>query len=363
MARKASIDEKYMGDEPTISRDSSRIDLIHAYNWYNYFYDVDDAKKFVISYLKSKKANKSVMARIDQIESIQLRSIGWNCRILINGGTLPDDIKQQFSDKLQTLINNVNPKKSKLDNEDRVVTTVQERIQNRANELIGDLEEQIDIFIRNGKNDDFKTSVWFRDNIIKAPVAKKIVDYYKPLYDQVFDALQGKDEQLVEYYRKWKKTTLKKYLEFIKEIISAASVNIEATKVTRKPRKKKVKPATVLVSKLKYQKEHKEYNIKSVEPKEIIGSQQVWLFNTKYRALTVLNALSATGFTVKGTTILGVDDKNSQTKTLRKPEVTLPTVLSASKPALRKLLTTIKGKEKPGKGRLNSDTIILRAIK
>lgn len=363
MARMASIDERYMGDEPTISRTSSRSDLIRAYNWYNYFHDVDAAKGFVISYLKSKKVNKNVLARLDQIEPGQLRSIGWNCRILINGGTLPDDIKEQFADKLQTLINTAKPKKAKVENEDRPVLTVQDRIQNRVNDLIGDLEEQIDIFITTGKNDDFKASAWFRDNMIKAPIAKKIVEYYKPLYDQVFDAVQGKDEDLAEYYHNWKKAKLKKYLEFIKDIISAASVNIEATKVTRKPRKKKIKPATVLVSKLKYQQENKEYNVKSVEPKEIVGSQQVWLFNTKYRTLTMLNALSATGFTVKGTTILGMDDKNSQTKRLRKPEVTLPTVLSASKPALRKLLATIKGKDRPGKGRLNSDTIILRTIK
>jgi hypothetical protein len=363
MARASSIDERYMGNEPTISRTSSRSDIIRAYNWYNYFHDVDAAKGFVISYIKSKKVNKSVLARLDQIEPIQLRSIGWNCRILMNGGTLPDDIKQQFVDKLQSLVDTVKPKKAKVIDEEHITLSIQDRIQNRVNDLIGDLEEQIDIFIVNGKNDDFKASAWFRDNMVKAPIAKKIVEYYKPLYDQVFDAIQGKNDDLDEYYRNWKKTKLKKYLEFIKNIISAASVNIEATKITRKPRKKKVKPAAVLVSKLKYQQEDKEYGIKSVEPKDIVGSQQVWLFNTKYRTLTMLNALSATGFTVKGTTILGMDDKNSQAKTLRKPETTLPTILSASKPALRKLLNTIKGKEKSGKGRINSDTIILRTIK
>ena len=86
------IDERYMGDEPTISSESSRSDIIRAYNWYNYFYNVDDAKGFTISYLKNKKANKTIINRVNQINALDLANIGWNCRILMNGGNLPDEI-------------------------------------------------------------------------------------------------------------------------------------------------------------------------------------------------------------------------------------------------------------------------------
>lgn len=362
MARMSPIDERYMGDEPTISSKSTCSDIIHAYNWYNYFYDVDAAKGFVLSYLKSKKANKAIIDRVSQIDAFNLANIGWNCRILMNGGTLPDEVKESFTNKLQTLINKTQPEKKVVIEEVKTGISIQEKIANKTNELIGDLECQIDLFIENGKN-DFDVKAWFRDNAIKAPIAKKIVDYYKPLYDEVYDAHQGKDDQLNEYYHNWKKSELKKYMEFIKSIISAASVNVEIAKVTRKPRKKKVKPASQMVNKVSYKQEDKEYNVKSIDPKDIIGSQQLWTFNTKYRTLSVFNAMSATGLSVKGTTIRGFDEKTSLTKKLRKPDQYISSVTSGGKITLRKLMESIKGKDKTAKGRLNSDTVILRAIK
>ena len=201
MARITPFEQRMMGDEPTISSTSSRIDIIHAYNWYNYFYNVEDAKGFVISYLKSKKANKTIIDRVNLISPNNLLSIGWNCRILMNGGNLPDEIKEIFTNKLQTLINTSKPKKVVLE-EVKSGISIQEKIANKTHELIGDLECQIDIFIENGKN-DFDAKTWFRVNDIKAPIAKKIIDYYKSLYDEVYDAIQGKDEQLNEYEWRW----------------------------------------------------------------------------------------------------------------------------------------------------------------
>jgi len=361
MARMTLIDERYMGDEPTISSKSSNSDLIRAYNWYNYFYDVDAAKAFVVAYLKDKKVNKKVLAQINIVDPVKLMNVGWNCRIIMNGGTLPDNIKEQFVNRLQNLIDSAKPKVSAVETV-KPFLSVQEKVNNKVEQLIADLEDQIDIFILNGKN-DFDAASWFRNNAIKTPIAKKIVDYYKPLYDEVYDAVEDRNENAVQYYKKWKKAKLKKYLEFIKSIISAASVNMEANKITRKPRKKKEKPASALVSKLKYKSEDTEFNIKSVEPKSIIGTQQMWVFNTKYRTLSVLNAMSATGLSVKGTTIVGFDDKSSVVKKLRKPEDVLPFILNGGKAAIKKTMENIKCKAKSANGRLNSDTIILRTIK
>lgn len=362
MARLTSIDERFVGDEPTISRTSSRIDLIYAYNWYNYFYDVDAAKGFVVSYLKSKKANKAVLARVNQINANKLMNIGWNCRILLNGGNLPDDIKESFSNRLQELINAVKPAKATAEVSVKPVISVQERTANRTQDLIADLEDQIDIFITEGKN-DFDPSAWFRNNSIKPQIAKKIVEYYKPLYDEVYDAVEDRNENAVQYYRRWKKAKLKKYLAFIESIISAADVSISANKTVRKPRKKKEKPAGALVAKVKYKNEDKEFGLTSVDPKTIIGAQQVWLFNTKYRTLTVMNAVSPMGLSVKGTTIKGFNDKSSIAKKLRKPEAILPTIINGGKALLKKTIEDIKSITKSANGRLNSDTIILRSIK
>ena len=48
-------EQEHYGDEPVISRTSSSIDLIHAYNWYGHFHVAEDAKKFVLDYFKKEK--------------------------------------------------------------------------------------------------------------------------------------------------------------------------------------------------------------------------------------------------------------------------------------------------------------------
>ena len=82
-------DEKYLGAEPTVTEDSTQTELAQAYNWFNYFYTSDDAKAFTISYLKSIKYDRDTIHRLAQVKAIDLHNIGWNCRLLATGSTLP----------------------------------------------------------------------------------------------------------------------------------------------------------------------------------------------------------------------------------------------------------------------------------
>lgn len=362
MARKSEIDIRYAGGtEPTITKDSSNTDLILAYNYYNYYYDAEDAKSFVISFLKSRKVSKQQLKRAQQLRAIDVKNIGWNCRIMANGGTLPEEIRKSTMSKLQNLIDAVVEEK-KTTEPNKVVVNIQERIANKAKELIGDLEEQIDIFILEKKN-DFNATNWFEANSIKPAIAKFITDYYQPLHDEIYDAIEGKDPDLKEAYKSWKKTHLKKYLEFIKSILSASQVSSVKVVKSRKPRKKKEKPAALIVAKMKYQEKDEEYNLTSINPAEIVGAQQLWVFNTKNRALSVYNALGRSGLTVKGTTIVGFDEKTSTTKKLRKPAAVLPNVLTGGKIVLRKLMGDLKTVETAATGRINTTTILMRTIK
>ena len=354
--RKPSVDSKFMGSEPVLS-EPSKVDIIKAYNWYNYNYDNDDAKKFVLAYLKSKKASKNILKKVERIEAIKLRSIGWQCRILSNGGDLEDGSEKDMLERLHALIQKVvMPQET---TEPVVVVSIQERIENRASELIGDLEEQVDQFIIHGEN-NFDVSNWFRYKAIKPQVAKKIKEYYEPIYAEIFDALKSTDPEIKRAYKHWKKNSLKDYLAFLKDILAVCDTQSVVVKATRKPRKKKVKPAAVLVAKLNYK--DKAGGIVSIKPTDIIGAAQLWVYNDKTKMLTVFNAIGA-GLSVKGSTITGFDEKTSITKTVRKPDVVLPRVLEGGKIVLRKLMDELTTKQKAAKGRINSDTILLRAIK
>ena len=128
----------------------------------------------------------------------------------------------------------------------------------------------------------------------------------------------------------------------------------------RSPRKAKAKTPEKLVKRLNYMQEFKDLKIKSIDPTDIIGATSLWVYNTKYRILT--NYKSDTGLSVKGSTLLNISD-DSVGKKVRKPEMVVPTILSLGKVPLKKVLDDLTTSQIQPNGRINKDTIILRAIK
>lgn len=366
-------DEKYLGSEPDLRGDVTNAQIIQAYNWYNYFYDSAQAKAWVMEYLKEyHKHDKELIKNANRIDDSRLNNCGWNSRILLLGSTLPEDVKQRFEERVRRLAQESGRAASRAEESQRAeaveenkevkqVVSIQERVANRANELIADIEGHLDNFYRDGVV--FKPSEWLLQKDVKPQIAQRIADYYKPLYAELFDALEGKDVQLKEAYSSWKKTKLKIYMEFVKSIVSAAETRATIAKAIRKPRKKKEKPASVIVSKLKYKEKDDAFKITSVDPKQIIGCNQIWVFNTKYRTLAVYNAMGPAGINVKGSTLTGFDEKTSIVKKLRKPEQQLKSLLDGGKVVLRNFMSNIKCKPKEATGRINNETILLRIIK
>lgn len=359
-------DEKYLGPEPTVTADATQAHLARAYNWFNYFYNSEDAKAFTLSYLKSIKYDKKTLQKLNQVKAIDLHNIGWNCRLLECGSTLPGDAWVRIECRIKELVSGVDETVSSDDSTGteevalKNIISIQDRINNKASELIGELQEELDVFFTEGTI-TFDIKKWSLEKGIKPQIAKRIADKFRPQYEEITEALKGKDPELVEAYKGWRKPVLKVMALFIKRIIDHLDNSIEAQKTIRKPRAKKVKPASVLVAKMKYLDESKEYG-KSVDPKDIVGASQVWVFNTKYRNLSVLNA-AGSGLTVAGSSIKGFDDKTSITKKLRKPEPVLKQVKEGGKIVLRKVMDGVKCKASTANGRMNAETIIVRVVK
>lgn len=363
-------DEKYLGPEPDLRGEVTNAQIVQAYNWYNYFHDSDQAKTWVVEYIKEfYKTDKELIKNVNRIDANLSRTCGWCCRILLLGGNLPEDIKQRNLAKIRSLASRFSSAGDEASEEEggtqkeevKQVISIQERVTNRANELIADIEVHLDNYYRD--ETQFKASDWLSQNDVKPQIAQRIADYYKPLYSEAYDALNGKDEQLREGYSHWKKPKLKAYVEFIKSIISAAETRSVIAKAIRKPRKKKEKPASVLVAKLKYKEKDETYNVTSVDPKQIIGCNQLWVFNTKYRTMAVYNAMGPAGLGIKGCTVTGYDEKTSIVKKLRKPTEQVNKLLEGGKVVLRKYMDEIKCKPKEASGRINSDVVLLRIIR
>ena len=356
-------DEKYMGAEPSVTALSSASDMAHAYNWFNYFYTSEDAKNFTISYLKSIKYDKDIINSLVQVKAIDLHNIGWNCRLLANGSTLPEGVWETIVSRLGVLAAAVMENPVSTEDQPQVkVVSIQDRINHRASDLIGELEEQLDVFFNEGVV-QFDVKKWTLEKGIKPQIAERIIQHFNPQYTEITEALEGKDPELVEAYSGWRAPVLKVMALFIKRIIDHLDNTAEAGKALRKPRKKKVKPASVLVAKMKYRADWADLNINSIDPKGIIGASQLWVINAKTRNLSVYHAVDSNGLSVRGSTITGFEEATSITKKVRKPREVLPQVLTLAKVPLRQVMKELTTTETKANGRINADTILLRVLK
>jgi len=134
----------------------------------------------------------------------------------------------------------------------------------------------------------------------------------------------------------------------------------QEAKANRKPKARKAQPKDKIVAKLKYMKSNEPLKLVSINPTDIIGAKELWIFNTKTRKLGKYVAAEYQDLGVKGTTITGFSEMLSVQKTVRKPEEKLKEFKAAGKVQLRKFLDTINATDTMMNGRINEDTILLK---
>lgn len=234
-------DLRFFGEEPNITAASTTIDMINVYNWYNYICTSEESKQFVLDYLVSKN-NKKLIKAVEQIDPIKLRHIGWNLRIKHRGCELPKWAEDATLEKLDQLAKEHEQKKKKIV-EDPNKPSIQDRINTKLSEIIGDFEHQIDMFAATGET-EFVPSTYIQANEIKPMIAKRIAAYYEPLYAEIESVLSGKDPDLKQAYGSWKKVKLKKFLDLLGDIISAGNTTVVKRRMTKKEAKASKKKKT-----------------------------------------------------------------------------------------------------------------------
>jgi len=241
--------------------------------------------------------------------------------------------------------------------------SIQDRLREAAARMTDEIEEAIENFQTDPESFDpraFKVLNLLKGKQAKAAHARIIKEFYKANYDEITEALEGKCEQLKEGYSHLSKKQLKNIQAFYNEVLSACDMLAQEAKINKKPRVKKSVPAEKLISKMKYAKTNEPLKLVSISPADIIGAKELWIFNVKTRKLGKYVAAEYQELSVKGTSIINYDEKNSVQKTLRKPEEQLKEFKSAGKVALRTFLEEIKAVDIKLNGRINEDTVLLK---
>ena len=243
--------------------------------------------------------------------------------------------------------------------------TIQERVRDAAYAMTDELEDAIEAFQADPENFDpkaFKILNLLKGRQVKAAHARIIKTLYARDLAELEELASGEaDEQLREGYAHLSRKQVKNLIAFYQEISAACDMLAQEAKVNRAPRAKKSVPKEKLIAKLKYKKTDEPLKLVSINPVDLIGAQELWVFNTKTRKLGKYVADSIQGpLSVKGTSLIGFDEHQSVQKTLRKPDEKLKEFKAASKVQLRKFLDGINATDTKMNGRLNEETILLR---
>lgn len=358
-------DTKVVGCEPLFIapiNDENDIQLAVAYNWYSYFYDPFQTKDWAVSFIKRHKKHAPEVVRcFEQTTANAVPNwLGAVARMDERGVNLPDSLIQRAHTKCYDLAKSnfigVATTKS--------ISPIYIKHSPKASEVILSIDACLDDFYMS-QYTKFDCDVYKILSDVGVPKGQTqiIHDYYSGIMSDLNAVLV--DKVVWEAYDHLKPKQLKAYRGVLEKILADIQLymgNKTAVRKVRKPRKRKEKSPLKLVAKVKYCEQFEPLKLVSVHPSQIIGASAVWLYNHKYNTLAVLKAAGPSGLTIKGTTVLNIGE-DSECKKVRKPDGVIPKVLSGGKVSLRNLLSELNTKPLEPKGRLGSDTVILRTIR
>jgi len=357
-------DARHLGGEPTwedlqfLNESELLVREMAALNWYNYFFDAKDARKFIVEFMETVNMPRVTVVMFNRLPDSQINSTtAALARMYVMGW---EDIERRK--KVEARIMELCRKGANLVAEDKKQAAVKAVVPQKlpVNELINDIEQMID----NEAESLTGFYEWLKNKSAKPTDVRGVMEYYAGWFAELAEASErNADPQLKEAYAYLTKKQLKERVDLFSGIIADCESYLSNSRksVVRKPRKTKPKTADKLVGKLKFQKEHTELKIVSVDPTKIIGARELWVFNTKYNVLA--HYVSDQGLSVKGTTLQGFNEEGSQQKKLRKPADTLPLITGSTAKAAERAFENLKTKEASTNGRINEFTVILRAIK
>jgi len=366
-------DEKYTGTEPEwdTERAKAMTDeqfdhfLRQSFYYYNYYYSQKDCKKHVVEWMKDpelKFTKDDIKAFIRSGD----KTINQTACSLIMAHRKGMPFRGRH---LEYIMENIR-KSIKLagaevievtaDKPKAYVPTIQDRLNEKTSELLGELEGQYDELSTN-KKFTFKTYDFLVTNNVPQSQLNKYEEVFQSKFDELKMAFEKQDEQLVEGYSHLKTADFKRYFAYIDQTLTEIEQYRGIKKATKKVRVKRAVSKEKVVAKLKYAKEDKSLKLVSINPADIVGAQELWVYNTKTRKLGKYVAVDQyQTLSVKGTSIINFSETKSTSKTLRKPEEKLKEFAKAGKIDLRKFLENIKATETRLNGRISVDVLLLK---
>ena len=383
MARRPAIIKAKSSKKVTRAprRGLNRFSLMPTDNWIKakFFahYEVErkDCGNKVKEYIK-KNFDKKVLANVNRLPNWKVDDLShWAATahlLEVNPSIIPEVYKvgivkwvNELSDEGSALGTGpaedaVKPKRT---------VNIQEVMREKADEALGEIEAIFDEFINTNCAKNFNIN----KRVVGALSSRNVlpqhltmaIKRYNQLLSEYLEVQSGKCPQLNEGYSRYSKMQIRYMIKFVEDVIAEMNGYISLKQVAKKPRAKKVVPVEKIVSKVKYAKTFKDEALKleitGLSPAKLHQCAEAFVYDTAKRKIIWLVADDYSKcLSIKGNTVLGFDKKKSMSKTVRKPGEFLKAMMSASRPATRKMIDEIKSVAAIPNGRFNANIVILK---
>lgn len=370
------FDERGTGPEPvwdteralTMDDKTFSHHMNNSLRYYAYHYSTKDLKKNVVSWMQDNGYEK---ADIDTFIKSPTGHLGITACSLATahkrGMPLKEDAIKFIKERIEYVSEIVDT-----DDYDEVVEqkvtapaqvkTIQDRLQEKTDANLAHFDGLVDELVGGNKVDP-KAFEYFKANNVPQAQLSKYAEWAETYVAELKEAQAGQDEDLAESYKHYKAADFKRMYAFFDKFDQAIDQYRQVKKQTKKARVKRAPNKEKAVSKMKYLKEDNNLKLASINPVDIIGAHELWVYNVKTRKMFKYVADDILGpLNVKGTTVLGFNPAKSIGKTVRKPEQVLSEFMKAGKVQLRKFLDDIKAVSIPANGRINKDILLLKAL-
>ena len=371
------LDEKYFGPEPVwdtaaameLTEAEFDTQLRNSFRYYNYFYSNRELRPEFNSWLsKSDLVDADTLrAYLKSPDSLTPITVAALVRAHRQGMPMRDRFRDHIKHTVLGIVNRaaLGTAPSEVEKEKPKTVVKQPTIQDRLREIAEGYIAHIETFEDQLETEavTFDAYGYFHEKTATQGAVVAVGKFFRPHFEEITAAAGGEDEQLKEGYSKWNRARFKRYIAFYTALFADIERYQQHKTVVRKPRVKRAPSKEKLVARVKYMKQDAVLKLTSINPADIIGAAQLWVFNTRTRKLGVYVADTLQGpLSIKGTSIVGFDETASINKTVRKPADTLRDFFKATKPALKKFLGTIKSTESKLTGRLSEDTVLLKVL-
>ena len=317
-------------------------------NWYNGMWSTADYKKNFLKYTDNDK--------LKALDEYYFRTIGALIKIQQHGAQLPEKALSYLNKQIKKLEDIVRAKKQiKIEKVKRIVN-IQAATRLKAFRYINDIMDKFD--------DDKEFKLY--NFIQKENISTKVLNYIKDNFDEAVNELQlalsGDDEQCVEAYSHFTKKQIKDEILFYQNQITTINSCISNNNRQRKSKKVKSVSNEKRVKGIKFLERYNELQLVSLSPEMILDKDEMWVYDTKKRKISIYKAQDNFKLSVKGASIVNYDESKSLMKTLRKPKDQLSLFKGTSKRKWKKAFDDINSKPQKVSLRLNKETIILKVF-